>query len=56
MSHVLKDILYDWGGLNVALFHAVNDVHFPALDAAMRLGTALGNHQNFPVYLCLLAH
>lgn len=47
--------LYDWGGLNVWLFHAINDIHAPLLDAFMLLGTQLGGHANFPLYLALTA-
>ena len=50
---MLKAVLYDWGGLNVWLFHLVNQWHAPFWDAPMRLGTTLGNHGNFPVYMAL---
>ena len=50
---MLRAVLYDWGGLNVWLFHWVNHWHAPLWDAFMRLGTVLGNHGNFPVYLAL---
>lgn len=50
----MKAILYDWGGLNVWLFHLVNDVHSALLDQIMLLGTALGNHTHFPLYVALL--
>ena len=48
-------LLYDWGGLNVQLFHAINAIHAPWLDALMLLGTQLGSHANFPLYLALTA-
>lgn len=51
---MLKSVLYDWGGLNVWLFHWVNRWHTPWWDAVMRLGTALGDHRNFPVYITLV--
>lgn len=51
----MKDVLYDWGGLNLWLFHAINAVHWVWLDRLMRLGTWLGNHDNFPPLLALLA-
>lgn len=35
---------YTWFGLNEALFHAVNNVRQPWLDAFMLLGTAMGEH------------
>ena len=51
----LKGIFYDWGGLNVWLFHAINGVHGPIVDRAMLLGTFLGAHQHFPLYAALIA-
>lgn len=51
----MKAILYDWGGLNVWLFHLLNAVHAPWLDWLMQLGTRLGDHANFPLYLALTA-
>lgn len=51
----MKEILYDWGGLNIWLFHAINNVHSERLDQLMLLGTRLGSHGNFPVYLGLTA-
>jgi len=50
----MKEILYDWGGINVWLFHTINDIHFGLLDKFMLLGTELGEHVNFPNYLALL--
>jgi membrane-associated phospholipid phosphatase len=50
----MKAILYDWGGLNVWLFHLVNDVHGALLDQIMLVGTALGDHTHFPLYVALL--
>ena len=51
----MKEILYDWGGFNIWLFHAINNVHGELLDQLMLLGTSLGSHSNFPVYLGLTA-
>ena len=51
----MKEILYDWGGFNVRLFHLVNDVRGAAVDHVMLLGTSLGGHGNFPLYLALAA-
>lgn len=51
----MKEILYDWGGLNIWLFHAINNVHGERLDQLMLLGTRLGGHGNFPLYLGLTA-
>jgi membrane-associated phospholipid phosphatase len=50
----MKEIIYDWGGLNVALFHAINGTHSGFIDSFMQLGTALGGHSNFSLYLSLL--
>ena len=51
----MKETLYDWGGVNVWLFHAINNVRGDLLDRFMLLGTALGNHANFPLYLAFTA-
>jgi membrane-associated phospholipid phosphatase len=50
----MKEIFYDWGGANVWLFHAINDIRFEWLDKFMLLGTALADHTMFPLYLSLL--
>lgn len=50
----MKEILYDWGGANIWLFHAINDIRFAWLDKIMLLGTGLGDHNLFPLYLGLL--
>lgn len=50
----MKEIFYDWGGANVWLFHAINDLRFEWLDNIMLLGTYLGGHTLFPFYLVLL--
>jgi membrane-associated phospholipid phosphatase len=47
--------LYDWGGLNVWLFHTINDVHAPLLDSLMLLGTQVGGHDIFPICLASIA-
>jgi membrane-associated phospholipid phosphatase len=51
----MKEILYDWGGGNVWLFHAINNIRFGGLDSVMLLGTALGDHNLFPLYLGIVA-
>ncbi len=51
----MKEIFYDWGGANIWLFHAINDIRFPGLDSIMLLGTTLGDHGLFPFYLGVLA-
>lgn len=50
----MKEIFYDWGGANVWLFHAVNDIRFAWLDNVMLLGTGLADHALFPLYVGLL--
>jgi membrane-associated phospholipid phosphatase len=51
----MKEIIYDWGGANVSLFHAINDIRSEYWDKFMLLGTALGEHALFPLYLGLIA-
>ncbi len=51
----MKEIFYDWGGANVWLFHAINDIRADWLDQLMLAGTALGNYQLFNIYLAMLA-
>lgn len=51
----MKEILYDWGGANVWLFHAINNVRGETLDKAMLLGTYLGGHMLFATYFALTA-
>lgn len=51
----MREVLYDWGGFNVWLFHAVNEVRSGVLDGFMQLGTALGDHDLFALYLALIA-
>ena len=31
-KYTMKEIFYDWGGANVWLFHAINDIRFAGLD------------------------
>lgn len=50
----MKGILYDWGGANIWLFHLINDIRFAWLDQVMLLGTGLGDHNLFPLYLSLM--
>ncbi|MBI3526390.1 MAG: phosphatase PAP2 family protein [Betaproteobacteria bacterium] len=50
----MKEWLYDWGGLNVALFHAVNANHAAWLDRLMLALTWAGDHDRFSLYLAVL--
>ena len=48
---MLKEILYDWGGANVWLFHVINNVRGDSLDGFMLLGARISSHVFFPFYL-----
>lgn len=50
----MKEVLYDWGGLNVWLFHQINDIHSNALDTIMLGMTAMASHTLFPFYVLIL--
>lgn len=50
----MKSIFYDWGGLNIWLFHAINNLRGELIDPLMQLGTIAGMHQLFWLYLSLL--
>lgn len=50
----MKELFYDWGGLNAWLFHTINGVRGEWLDQFMLLGTQLGDHTSFSAVLCLL--
>ncbi len=50
----VKEIFYEWGGANAWLFHAINNFRGKFVDGFMQLGTFLGEHDNFPVYLALV--
>ncbi len=52
---MLKEWLYDWGGLNAALFHAINAHHAAWLDVLMQALTWIGDHDRFEFYLAALA-
>jgi membrane-associated phospholipid phosphatase len=51
----MKEILYDWGGANVWLFHEINDLRAGWLDGFMQIGSWLGDHECFPLYAAALA-
>ncbi len=51
----MKEWLYDWGGLNVALFHAINAIHAAWLDQLMLGLTWAGDHDRFSLYVAVLA-
>jgi membrane-associated phospholipid phosphatase len=49
----MKAWLYDWGGLNTALFHVINAHHWQWLDRLMLALTWAGDHDRFPAYLAI---
>lgn len=51
----MKEWLYDWGGLNVALFHAINAKHTVWLDRLMLALTFAADHDRFALYLAVVA-
>ncbi len=51
----MKEIFYDWGGLNNSIFYAINSIHGEFYDQFMLFGSMLGKYKIFPVYLLLLA-
>jgi membrane-associated phospholipid phosphatase len=52
---VMKWYLYDWGGLNVWLFHFINNIHNSILDSIMLAATASASHELFSWYLAILS-
>lgn len=50
----MKWYLYDWGGLNVWIFHLINNVHNGVIDTMMLFATAAASHTLFPWYLAVL--
>ncbi len=50
----MKGVVYDWFGLNVWLFHFINNIRLEVIDKVMLLGTALGSHTHFDIYIILL--
>lgn len=45
--------LYAWGGLNRLLFVWINGFHSTWWDTLMLTMTALGSHDNYPIYMAL---
>ena len=53
----MKEVVYDWFGLNVWLFHFINNIRSEFLDQVMLLGTALGTYRLVYYYfsaLCII--
>lgn len=48
---MFKELFYDWGGANLWLFHAINDMRGDYIDLLMLTGTRVGSHKFFPFYL-----
>src|SRR3954468_12565996 len=51
----MKEWIYDWGGANVALFHALNANHAQWLDNIMLALTWAGDHNRFAFYVSFMA-
>jgi membrane-associated phospholipid phosphatase len=51
----MKEIIYDWFGLNIWLFHLINNIRSDFIDKIMLLGTELGSHTHFNIYIILLS-
>lgn len=49
----MKAIFYDWSGLNLWLFHVINNVRGSFIDAFMLLGSRLGEYTNFSLYIAI---
>ena len=50
----MKGVVYDWFGLNVWLFHFINNIHSTILDQIMLLGTTIGSYRLVGFYMILL--
>ena len=53
-STSMKVFFYDWGGLNVWLFHLINNIHNCVIDSIMLAATATASHELFTWYLAIL--
>src|SRR3954466_359480 len=51
----MKQWIYDWGGANIALFHAINANHAQWLDGVMLALTWAGDHNRFALYVAFIA-
>lgn len=47
----MKSVLYDWFGLNVWLFHFINNIRSEFIDKVALLGTTLGSHTHFDIFI-----
>jgi membrane-associated phospholipid phosphatase len=50
----LKEVFYDWGGANVALFQFINGIHGSGYNEFMRFATQIGDRHFFVPYLMML--
>lgn len=50
----MKEILYDWGGLNAWLFKLINGLYISGDESFWLFLTALGDHKNFKYYTGLV--
>lgn len=51
---ILKSILYDWGGVNSAIFHAINGTSHAVFKPLVVLGNLVGNYWGLPILLSIL--
>lgn len=51
----MKWYLYDWCGINIWLFHLINNIHNSIIDRIMLAATAVASHELFTLYLAVLA-
>ena len=49
-----KNVLYDWAGVNLWLFHLINQRGPSWLDPVMSFATLIGDYRNFPVVLVIV--
>ncbi|MGX6566727.1 DUF3703 domain-containing protein [Cupriavidus necator] len=50
----LKQLFYDWGGVNVSLFHAINDSSGEFLIRLAHAGNLAGDYWGMPALFCVL--
>jgi len=51
----VKALLYDWGGLNVWLFHVINNLRGEFIDKFMLLAANISGYENFYIYIALIS-
>lgn len=48
---MVKSIVYDWGGFNSAIFHAINGTSYAEFNLLAVVGNLLGNYWGLPILL-----